>query len=87
MIPIEVLTQSPRKVTLHLLRRTLIQSGIEQSTMKQPDTDSITEGSQPLTHTPESAPLGRFVALWLVSFGFWLWAGIQLGHLISDIWL
>ena len=24
--------------------------------------------------------------LWLVSVGFWLWAGVQLGQLIGELW-
>ncbi|MEX1213736.1 hypothetical protein [Saccharospirillum sp.] len=37
-----------------------------------------------------SPGIGRQVligGLWLASVGFWLWAGVQLGQLIGELWL
>jgi len=52
-------------------------------------TETETEARHASTgETPTSFRKKTLIALlWLASVGFWVWAGIQLGQLISDIWL
>ncbi|HET8904365.1 MAG TPA: hypothetical protein VFN16_10255 [Saccharospirillum sp.] len=52
-------------------------------------TESETTPSHRNTVDAPPPGIGRRVlvgGLWLVSVGFWLWAGIQLGQLIAALW-
>ncbi|WP_394170848.1 hypothetical protein [Saccharospirillum alexandrii] len=53
-------------------------------------TESDTHPSADNTAKKRPADARRIVliaGLWLVSVGFWLWAGVQLGQLIGELWL
>ncbi|MEP4544858.1 MAG: hypothetical protein ABJ000_01690 [Saccharospirillum sp.] len=52
-------------------------------------TESDTRPHADNTADKRPAGTGRIVltaGLWLVSVGFWMWAGVQLGHLIGEHW-
>ncbi len=55
--------------------------------MKPTDSDTHTHAGNTADTRP--AGTGRIVliaGLWLISVGFWLWAGVQLGQLIGELW-
>jgi hypothetical protein len=55
--------------------------------MKPTETETEARQDNPGQPPTSSSKKARIALLWLASVGFWVWAGIQLGQLISDIWL
>ncbi|WP_157600020.1 hypothetical protein [Saccharospirillum impatiens] len=56
--------------------------------MKSTEPDTSPRSDKAATYPPPGVGRKTLIGgLWLVSVGFWLWAGVQLGQLIGELWL